>query len=679
MRALLGISLLVLLIAAPPVAMGSEDAQADIDKARQLAKEGLHGKAAEAFEAYLKAHAKGKDVFGAYTGAFHAHAAAGDVKRAQKIGKQIFKRYPDAKGTFQVLATWLEKGWKVPKLATSYKTLRYWTFDRIDATRRPDRRLAFLEVIAKQHKLEDFVKDKGILYSQAWAHMEAGRIETAIELGEKYLRAKPRGSYVDRTRILVAKAMLAESPPRTADATKLLRLVADNKDSRYKTAAKDLLAAAGAAPPSIQLTEGFPTADGLGTLVVLTNLAKSNARRKAIRPWLEARKASVVTFRGEDVMAAAPKLRKLGAEFVAVLVDPRDIDNNFQLSMLELCRGLDKDPMPDFHYGYLAARDAADLAAFTTSILAKEKAGGTVARQLGVQNLPKALLGVDFAIHYGHGTARGINQGPSAAQAANLPLPGGPVIFSGACFNGVCARTHERYILGNHHGKPDEIAPNDVIALSWIHAGATGFFAALDGDRGEMAGAEWEHFLEHAPSLGATIGHQYRLIFTSLRESFKSFPRYTPGAAKNKSFYSVMLRGQTSRILLSDPMYRPLHGPLTKPSLRTTVTEDKAAGTVTVRVEVLRRPLGPFVNTLPKKSGTPFKETRLYERVALPRGFEGKLGFPTVDTGKVKTTRVQAKHEIWGGQRYINVQAESDNWNLTVKGAVATFVFKRVP
>ena len=49
------------------------------------------------------------------------------------------------------------------------------------------------------------------------------------------------------------------------------------------------------------------TADGLGRIVMLTNLAKGHALRKALEPWREAREAEVVGFRGRDVLGAAPK------------------------------------------------------------------------------------------------------------------------------------------------------------------------------------------------------------------------------------------------------------------------------------------------------------------------------------------------------------------------------------
>ncbi len=652
------------------------DGEAYFEAAKCLRVDAKHVEAAGLFATYMKSHPKGKGVFSAHVGAFRAYDEAKDAAKAQKAGTRLFKRYPEAKGTFAVLVTWLERGWKLPKLATSYDVLNHWTFTRVDGARYPDRRLAFLDVMAKLFKTSKLVKGGTILYCRAWAHMHAGRHAEAIDLGMKFLRGHPKDDFADPTRIVVAKSHLAASPPDLESATKLLEAVANNEDSKQRAAAKDLLMKVGTGPPPIQITEGYPTADGLGKVVMLTNLSKGHALRKALSTWQEARKAEVVTFKGRDVKRAAKALRKQGAEFVAIVVETTVVDNDFQLSMLELCRDLDDDPMPDFHFGYMLARDATDLEALAARILAKDQVGGTAAKDVGTPRSLAQLRPWDFFLHYGHGTARGVVKGLSASQVAELALPKHPVIVSGACFNGVCARTFERSMYHDIFGAPQELKTTDVLSLAWIHAGATALLAALDGDRGEMAGAEWEHFRAHAPALGAVIGHQYRLVFTSLREAYETFPRYVPGRAKNKSFYSVMLRGQASRILLGDPSYKPLKKPLTKPIQETSAKLDAETGAVTIEVEVLRRALGPFVNTLPTKSGVPFKEVRVYARVPLPRELTGKLAFPKVDVSGRKITKTQAKHEVWGGRRYVNLQVESGDFRLAAPGSKITYTFQ---
>ena len=55
---------------------------------------------------------------------------------------------------------------------------------------------------------------------------------------------------------------------------------------------------------------------------------------------------------------------------------PATVDVNFHLDLLELCRSLDADPLPDFYFGYLTAATPEDLTRFTERILAKEAAGG---------------------------------------------------------------------------------------------------------------------------------------------------------------------------------------------------------------------------------------------------------------------------------------------------------------
>ena len=64
--------------------------------------------------------------------------------------------------------------------------------------------------------------------------------------------------------------------------------------------------------------------------------------------------------------------------------------------------------------------------------------------------------------------------------------------------------------------------------------------------------AEWEHFRAYAPTLGEVIGHTYRSIFMSLADDYAGFPRYQAGQPRSISFFNVMLRGWTSRILLGD-------------------------------------------------------------------------------------------------------------------------------
>jgi tetratricopeptide (TPR) repeat protein len=637
---------------------------------RQL---GEYDEAAALLEGYLKSHPKGEGIWGALSGIFHSHVAAGDEKKAQKAGKRLLKAFPIAQGSYGVLRVYIERGWKVPRMSTSYDVLRRWAFDRTNGAEDPDIRLGFLDLIGARHKNEKIVKGGGILYCRAWCHQKAGRFDEAIAIAKTHLMGYPRASERDKVRILVAESYLAMSPPKVEAAKKVLGdlLRADSK--RYKERAERMLAAAKSGGASIQILEGYPRADGIGKVVLLTNIPSGGAHRKALAPWIEARDAQVVRFRRNDVRGAAKEIASIGPEFVAVAVAPDTIDINFQFSMLEMCRELDDDPMPDFHFGYLVARDSEDLGALLSRILAREKADarGTAASVLGVPSSPAAVAHLDMFLHSGHGTPRRIVGGLSASDLKAGTLPRGPVVVSGACFNGVCSRSYARSIFDIIYHPPETIPPREVLSLAWIHAGATGVIAPLEGDRGEMAGAEYENLIETAPALGGAIGYQYRLLFATLAETYGAFPRFLPGKPKRTGFFDVMLRGTASRILISDPSYRPLERPISGPTLRAEAIHE--AGTVRVEVEVLKANVVLATNTLPNKAGIPFREKRIYVRVPLPEGFEGRLGRHEVSGAG--SPRVNVRHEIWGGRRYVNVLAASTGSKLMTKGTKLTVTF----
>jgi hypothetical protein len=395
---------------------------------------------------------------------------------------------------------------------------------------------------------------------------------------------------------------------------------------------------------------------------------------------MEARKAKVIRFKGSEVHAAARKLREIGAEFVAVAVPPQTVDINFHYDLLELCRGLDADPMPDFHFGYLCARDAKDLQALTERILEREQGGGSVAKMVGVPTSEEQLQASDFMLHFGHGLPWGVVKGVSGEQLAKFELSRGPVVFSGACFNGVLSRSYHGCAYQPAFHRPEEVEPNRLISLAWVRAGATGLFAALEGDRGEMAMAEWDYFLTNAPALGEVATYQYRLAFTSLAETYASFPRYKPGRKKRMGFYDVMLRGMVSRLLLSDPSFKPLAEPLEAPHVNSTA--QVLGESLDITATVARSGSGPFLNYLPKAGDGKF-DWRLYARVPLPKRIEGRLRegqFSAADTeGPIDLTRGQVRHEVWGGRRYANVQVESTDRRLVAAGAHATFLFRIEP
>ena len=633
--------------------------------------------AADLLAAYVKANPAGTGEFLAQQRIFDLWVEAGDAARAQAAGAVLLRKYPDAKGCYAVLRRFLESGWKPPKLATSYDALSFWTFDRTDGRKDPDLRLAFLDLLEKHFPREPSVKEGGTLYSRAWCHLKAGRFEEAIAQCETYLRKFPGGSAEDSARLVAAEACLSLAPPDTAKAEKLIKAVLADPKCRRRGEAEGLLAAARGGGPTAQVSEGCPKPEGLGRTVLLTNLLLGDARLRALEGWRGARGAEVVRFGGSDVEDAAKDLARIGPEFVAVVVAPTTVDINFHFAMLELCRDLDGDPMPDFHFGYLVARDAKDLGAFAERILGSERRGGVAAREAVDLKQTQVVSDLDLLLHFGHGQAWCVEKMITGEEIAELPLPRAPVVFSGACFNGVLSRSWHDSALKPSFLPPREVDAKRLVSLAWVHAGASALLAALEGDRGEMAGAEWEHLRSTAAPLGEVIGLEYRLAFTSLPESFASFPRYVPGRAKRTGFYDVMLRGMVSRILLSDPAFRPLKEPLDPLPTRIGVARDDSTQALTVTVEVERVPPFTFVNVLPM-SGRGAFDWRIYARVELPGDPAMRYGRPAVRAeaggAEIALTRFHVKHEIWGGKRFVNVQLESEDARLAKPGTKATFV-----
>ncbi len=429
--------------------------------------------------------------------------------------------------------------------------------------------------------------------------------------------------------------------------------------------ALSLAAFAGDPPGWIPLSKGLPKPGG--KYVIVTDVARRGAAKKAIELLKKHRGAKVIKLTDGDVSRVRRALRAIGPEYVAFVLKPTTVDIDFHYGVLELCRNLDGDPLPDFHFGYLCARDGEDLLRFVERIIARETAPPRAAPKAGVVAMSGSgahLLSYDYFMHFGHGQAWCVVKGMKGEEIGRLELERAPVVFSGACFNGVLSRSHHRSMNQLVFFPPTTIAPERLVTLNWVHAGAGGLFAALDGDRGEMAMAEWEHFRQTACPLGAVSTFQYRLAFTSLPVGFLGFPRFLRGRKQRKSFYDVMLRGMVSRYCLSDPAFQPLRAPLDKPAIRSEGARDGDAFLVRVRPQ--RWSQGLMLNYLPKSRKGVF-DRRLFARVKLPGDLK-KLGAATI-SAPVKLTRWHVRHEVWAGERYVTVQAESTNPALTRKGS----------
>jgi len=610
----------------------------------------------------------------ALRGKFDAALSSGKDADAQAAGKKLLAETPEDPMCLYVLRAFLERGWKWPRLKTSFATLRRWEQD-VDAAKEPDFRLALLDAIDGAHAKEDAVADGGTLYERAWTHLMAKRHDDAIRVAREYLRRFKDGANADKVRVVVlAPALLAKSPPDPDAARKVLQEVAADERSNYRDRALRALDELAAGATWIEVADGCPRATGLGKVVLLTDLAADDDFWKALAPWRDARGAEVVRFRPGRVKEAADALRKIGPEFVAVAARPAEIDSNLQWDLVELCRGLDADPMPDFHFGWLVARDAADLRALAERSAVAAPREGAKTAMIGVPKSAADVSEFDAVLHFGHGLPSGIEGGLDAPDLADAKLPRAPLVVSGACYNGVIGRSWHPCTLQPQFCRAVEVAPNDALCLAWIHAGAIGVVASMEADRGEMAGAEWAWLRETACPLGEMTTLGLRLACLSLPESWDGMPRQRAGDSRSLSLFDVMLRGQLARCLIGDPSVRLLAKPETEPSIRASVRTDEA-GRVVVEVEPTAAATGAsqflVVNTLTRGglAGNAFTERRLWARVEAPPSLAGRLGPPevTVLSGgePVPLIRTSVRHEVWGGRRFVCLEVESAAARLT--------------
>lgn len=617
-------------------------------------------------------------------GKFDAAMSAGKDADAQAAGKKLLAEVPEDPLCLYVLRAFLAKGWKWPRLKTSFATLRRWE-QEVDAAKEPDFRLALIDAVEDAYPKEDAVADGGTLYERAWTQLQAKRYDDAIKLGREYLRRFKDGDNADKARVVVlAPALLAKSPPETDAARKILKDVAADERSKYRDRAARALDEMAAGARWIAVADGCPKANGIGKVVLLTDLAADDDFSKALAPWRDARGAEVVRFRPGHVKDAADALRKIGPEFVAVAARPAEIDSNLQWDLVEMCRDLDGDPMPDFHFGWLVARDAADLRAFAERSAAAAPRADAKTATIGVPGAATDVAAFDAVLHFGHGQPDRVDGGITSADLAAAKLPRAPLVVSGACYNGVVGRSWHPCTMQPQFCRPVEVAPNDALSLAWIHAGAIGVLASMEADRGEMAGAEWAWLRETACPLGEAATLDARLACLSLPEDWDGMPRQRTGDRRPLELFDVMLRGQLARCLVGDPSVRLFDKPACEPSTRAAARTDEK-GRVVVEVEptgaAVAESMFLLTSTLTRggMSGNAFTERRLWARVELPAAVEGRLGPPEISVQRggaaVALLRTSVRHEVWGGRRFVCVQVESADTGLASAGTKATFTF----
>jgi hypothetical protein len=346
-----------------------------------------------------------------------------------------------------------------------------------------------------------------------------------------------------------------------------------------------------AAAPTV---EGAPSKASLGTYVILTNLPPSDAYYQAVTVLQGHRKATVVTFKDGDYPGILTRLKQLKPEFVAIVAKPITIDVNFGYRILELATKLDDDPFVDFAHGFITGKDAQAAVDFVKGIIKAEQqvqafpktivgfgpstidaiypntfswASGFSSQTIyhkEADKFPgpqlKTLEGNGLMRFWGHGMPERIVKSLTAKQVQSIDVSPA-VIFGGACYTGVVARSFDP-TLGQSIVKSRIIPPQDSFCLSLISSGTTGFFGALDPDHGITSVQEFEHLMTTARPLGAVARHNYDTIVMANLPKPLGFPTFTEGQPRPKeTTFETMLNGAAARVLFGDPAFRPLLKP----------------------------------------------------------------------------------------------------------------------
>ncbi|MHC5035801.1 MAG: hypothetical protein ACYTHM_00665 [Planctomycetota bacterium] len=107
--------------------------------------------------------------------------------------------------------------------------------------------------------------------------------------------------------------------------------------------------------------------------VVLAGMKKESAYYKVAEKMAEFRKGTIVPFDPNDPNAVKEDLKKLGARYVCVVVEPSAMDVNLLHRMVTLSVALDEDPFCDFAFGFITGKTAKGAMDFVENIIKADK------------------------------------------------------------------------------------------------------------------------------------------------------------------------------------------------------------------------------------------------------------------------------------------------------------------
>ena len=206
-------------------------------------------------------------------------------------------------------------------------------------------------------------------------------------LGFAYERLGMGGAGAEKAREAYLKALETERSPQMISTLKKCLANLDRKLAEDAVEQRELMQAnpdrAIILSDPLPSEEGLPRKDGLGSYVILTDVAKDDPYYKAVGRLEKLRKVkAVVPFAADKMADLSDRLKEISPEFVCVVVKPETIDANFACRLLELGTRLDSDPFPDFVFGIITGRTPEEADAFVRNIAKMEKHRASFPRKL---------------------------------------------------------------------------------------------------------------------------------------------------------------------------------------------------------------------------------------------------------------------------------------------------------
>jgi hypothetical protein len=475
-----------------------------------------------------------------------------------------------------------------------------------------------------------------------------------------------------------------------------------------------------------------PSAEHVDSVVLVTNLPPASDPEgppREVKTWADVIPCvlaahddapaylDVLRYGGRDVWSIADALRDLRPGAVQFVLSPDTIDMDLAMDLFELCASVDCDPFADFRWGIITGRTPAAAAAFWARTIRARAGDHTQPRRVlrsmvlggtgtgGIDTTAADPADPAFTTHHfgtrgpeltaeqaayyenngiifqsGHGEPRRVAGSLRPVDLDGLDLfPA--VMINGACYTGVTISTLWQAFNPRErtwHFHRFEVAPDQSLCLALLAHGLVGYIAGTWPSHGQVAIQEFETVLHRRESLGVALKTTHDYLALTLRQQQPRMARIRHGdvrEAVDRRYNSAV------RVLYGDPTFAPFAdiAPVKAPpfAVDTEWSRDNDTAVVRVRPAVgafsahhLNTSLGGFGDA---NSGM---NHRVYARIALPRT-AGRLNVDLTGSANgddaVPTTNQTWATEVWGGRRYLHLQADVPYGTLDPRRDRATY------